>query len=257
MTTPTNRPDRWSRGAAGASGAQRAQTPSLSIFSGRSSIGPRTYCFESKLRLFPGVTIPLRSMLATTSEQQLLISPLCTAEEASHIGTAPLALIAPSLRHHLHLTTAIARYRPVALWGPPGLAERKPELGRVYMFGIDAWPYDDQLEFVIINGAPKRNEVVLFHRASRTIYTADLFSHIREPEGWLAPLAFRMMGIHRRFATAKLWRRWVTDRAAFARSIDEILAWDFDRIVVAHGEVIEHYARARFEAALREVHLFA
>jgi hypothetical protein len=196
-------------------------------------------------------------MLVATSEQQLLISPVCTAEEASQIGTEPLAVIAPNLLHHLHLATAIERYRPVALWGPPGLAERKPELGRVYMFGIDAWPYDDLLEFVIIDGAPMRNEVVFFHPASRTLYTADLFFHIREPEGWLAPLAFRMMGIYRRFATAKMWRRWVIDRTAFMRSIDEILTWDFDRIVMAHGDVIDRDAREQFEAALREVHLFA
>lgn len=257
MTTPTNRFDRGRAGAGRAPGDPRAQAPSSSVFSRRWSIGSQTFCFDSKLRLLPGLTIPLRSMLVATREQQLLISPVCTAEEASQIGVEPLALIAPSLLHHRHLAAAIERYRPVALWGPPGLAERKPELGRVYMFGIDAWPYDDQLEFVVIEGAPKRNEVVLFHRASRTIYTADLFFHIREPEGRLAPLAFRMMGIHRRFAAARMWRRWITDRTAFTRSIDEILAWDFERIVIAHGDVVEHDARARFVAALRERHLIA
>jgi hypothetical protein len=108
---------------------------------------------------------------------------------------------------------------------------------------------------VVVEGAPKRNEVVFFHKPSRTIYTADLFFNIREPEGFLTPLTFRAMGIHRRFATAKMWRRWVIDRAGFARSIDKILAWDFDRIVVAHGDVVDQHARVQFEAALRELGL--
>jgi hypothetical protein len=157
--------------------------------------------------------------------------------------------------HHRHLEATIARYRPVALWGPPGLAARCPELGPIHVLGVDPWPHDDQLAFVVVEGAPRRNEVVFFHKPSRTIYTADLFFNIREPEGFLTPLSFRVMGIYRRFATAKMWRRWITDRAAFARSIEKILAWDFDRIVVAHGDAVDQNARILFEAALRELDL--
>jgi hypothetical protein len=208
--------------------------------------------FDSKLALLPGVTLPLRSMLVTGHAQQMLISPVATAEEAAQIGGARLTVVAPSLLHHLHLRAATERYRPSALWGPPGLAEKKPELGPIFTFGVDPWPHGDLLAFVVVEGAPKRNEVVFFHPPSRTIYTADLFFHVLEPEGFLTPLAFRMMGIYRRFAVAKMWRRWVTDKAAFVRSIDQILAWDFDRIVVAHGASVEDHARDRFERALRE-----
>lgn len=211
--------------------------------------------FDSKLKLLPGVTIPLRAMKVTTVDRQILISPVATAEEASEIDTAPLTVVAPSLLHHIHLEATIERYRPVALWGPPGLAEKVPDLGPMHVFGEDPWPHADQLEFVVIEGAPKRNEVVFFHKASRTIYTADLFFNIREPEGFLTPLTFRMMGIYKRFAAAKMWRRWVADRAAFQRSIEQVLAWDFQRIVVAHGAPIEQDAKVQFEAALRELQL--
>jgi hypothetical protein len=211
--------------------------------------------FDSKLKLLPGVTIPLRAMKVTTVDRQILISPVATAEEASEIDTTPLTVVAPSLLHHLHLEAAIERYRPVALWGPPGLAEKVPDLGPMHVFGEDPWPHADQLEVVVIEGAPKRNEVVFFHKASRTIYTADLFFNIREPEGFLTPLTFRMMGIYKRFGAAKMWRRWVSDRAAFQRSIEQILAWDFERIVVAHGAPVERDAKVQFEAALRELEL--
>ena len=222
--------------------------------SARPSAPSRTYCFDSTSRLFPGVTIPLRSMLVAGGAQQILISPVGTPEEAAHIG-APLVLVASSLRHHRHFAAAIERYRPVELWGPPGLAEARPELGPVHVFGVDPWPYGDQLELVVIEGAPKCNEVVFFHSSSHTIYTTDLFWHVADPEGLLAPLVFRMMGIYRRFATAKMWRWWITDRAAFARSIEDVLGWDFTRIVVAHGDVVDQDARDQFESALRELEL--
>jgi hypothetical protein len=211
--------------------------------------------FDSTLKLLPGVTIPLRAMKVSTVDRQILISPIGTAEEAAEIDVAPLTVVAPSLLHHLHLETAIERYRPVALWGPPGLAEKVPDLGPMHVFGEDPWPHADQLEFVIVEGAPKRNEVVFFHKASKTIYTADLFFNIREPQGLLTPLTFRLMGIYKRFAAAKMWRRWVTDRIAFQRSIEQILAWDFERIVVAHGDPVERDAHVQFEAALRELEL--
>lgn len=255
MTTPnSNSSHRLSHGGDAPPGDSEARAPRSSAFFARSIIDSRTYYFDAKLRLLPGVTIPSRSMLVAASKQQILISPVGTPEETAQVD-APVIVVAPSLLQPRHLAAAAERYRPVALWGPPGLAEHKPELGPMHVLGLDAWPYSDQLEFVVVEGAPKCNEVVFFHRASRTIYTANLFCNICEPEGLLAPLAFRVMGVYRRFATAKLWRRWVTDRVAFARSIDEILRWNFDRIVVAHGDVVDQDARAQFVAALRELHL--
>ena len=37
------------------------------------------------------------------------------------------------------------------------------------------------------------------------------------------------------------------DRAAFRRSLDRVLAWPFERVVVAHGSVKERGGRAELE----------
>jgi hypothetical protein len=250
MTTPY----RTQASSQGTSRDLRAQALTPTELRTQAAASAASY-FDSKLKLLPGVTIPLRAMMVGNGERQILISPVGTAAEASEVEGAPLTVVAPSLLHHLHLETAIERYRPVALWGPPGLAEKHPDLGPVHVLGEDPWPHADQLEFVIVEGAPKRNEVVFFHRASKTIYTADLFFNIQEPEGFLTPLTFRLMGIYRRFGAAKMWRHWVTDKPAFQRSIDQILAWDFERIVVAHGEIVTQNARQLFVDSLRELGL--
>jgi hypothetical protein len=42
----------------------------------------------------------------------------------------------------------------------------------------------------------------------------------------------------------------IRDQAAFARSIDELMRRDFDRLIVGHGEIIESGARERLREAL-------
>jgi hypothetical protein len=213
--------------------------------------------FESEMRMIPGVHVGLRSFYTEVRGHGVLVSPVGTSEEEMVVTQRPVALVAPSLLHHLHLRHAIERYQPDALWGPPGLAAKCPDLGGVHVFGRDRWPFAPELDFALIEGAPLRNEIVLFHAPSRTIYTADLVFNVHAPHGLLTPLAFRAMGIYKRFAVSRMWRSWVKDKPAFLRSIDRVLAWDFDRIVMAHGEVVEHEGPAKLVRALRDVGLYA
>jgi hypothetical protein len=39
------------------------------------------------------------------------------------------------------------------------------------------------------------------------------------------------------------------DRGGVGRSIDRILAWDFDRVIVTHGEILETGGHARMRDA--------
>ncbi len=208
--------------------------------------------FTSDLKMLPGVHLPLRSMLVTSGSDTLLVSPVGTGDELSAVGAREVTLVAPSLLHSKHIGTARAALTTTSLWGPRGFAEKHPELGPVNTFDVDPWPHAATLPYVVIGGVPLRNEVVFFHRATRTIYTADLVFNIRESAGLLSPLAFRVMGIHQRFAIARMWKLWIKDHAAFKRSIEAVLAWDFDRIAMAHGEILEMNARDRLIGALRE-----
>jgi hypothetical protein len=50
----------------------------------------------------------------------------------------------------------------------------------------------------------------------------------------------------------RIFRRIIRDRSALRNSIDQILRWDFDRIIVTHGEVLESGG----PRALREAYVF-
>lgn len=80
---------------------------------------------------------------------------------------------------------------------------------------------------------------MLLHRPSRTLICADLLFHFPRAEGWLTRLYLRASGGLGRPAQTRVLRAAIRDRPAARASIDRILDLDFDRIVMAHGAVIE------------------
>lgn len=207
--------------------------------------------FTSELRILPGVVIPLHSMLVETPTKAVLVSPVGTRAELAACEGKQTILVEPSLLHHKRLAKAVQRIEPTELWGPEGFADKLPEFKDARVFGRDPWPHDDVLSFALIDGVPKRNEVVFFHHPSRTLYTADLAFAIMHPKGALAPLALRALGVYKQFAVPKMWNRWVKDLGAFHKSIDRVLSWPIENIAMAHGDMMMGNAREKLFAALR------
>ena len=50
-------------------------------------------------------------------------------------------------------------------------------------------------------------------------------------------------------APSRLFRSTIRDRAAARASIDRILAWDFDRILLPHGRIVESGGHPLFQEA--------
>jgi hypothetical protein len=63
---------------------------------------------------------------------------------------------------------------------------------------------------------------------------------------------WRWMGIHHRPGVPPEVRVAFRDRAAARRSIEAILAWEFDRVLISHGHPLETGGRE----ALREAYRF-
>jgi hypothetical protein len=57
-------------------------------------------------------------------------------------------------------------------------------------------------------------------------------------------LLFRFAGAYPGVRASRLFRALIRDRQAFLRSLDRILACDFDRVVMSHGSIIEQGGKA-------------
>jgi hypothetical protein len=108
----------------------------------------------------------------------------------------------------------------------------------------------DALRLLRIAGTPYMGEHVLFHQPSRSLVVSDLMFNVHACRGVGMELFFRCVGVWKRTAQSRFWRFLVRDRAAAATSAARVLDWDFERVVVAHGTVVEDDARARARQAL-------
>jgi len=106
----------------------------------------------------------------------------------------------------------------------------------------------DQLYF---RGRPFENEVVFFHRASRSLLLCDLAFNFGPRAPLVTRLVMTLMGGYGRFRPTRLDPLLIRDRRAARRSLEQILAWDFDRVIIAHGEVLEHGGRDALRAGYR------
>ena len=166
-------------------------------------------------------------------------------------GLGPVRhVIAPNRFHHLFVEDYLRAYAQARFYAAPGLAEKRRDLRFDAVLGDEAPPaWADELDQLLIRGIPRFNEVVFHHRASRTLILTDLLFNIQEESPFSLRAVTRIAGVYGRPSMAPDMRRFqIKDRPAFAHSIERLLAWDVERIVLAHGRVIAGDGRQ----ALRE-----
>jgi hypothetical protein len=153
-------------------------------------------------------------------------------------------VVAPNRMHHLYAGDALRAYPGARLWVAPGLERKRPDLPFEAVLGDEApEPWRGQLDQTFFRGRPYENEVVFCHRKSRTLLLCDLAFHFGPssppPTRWL----MKLLRSYGRFGPSTLDPLLIRDRRAARESLERILAWDFDRVVVAHGDVLESGGR--------------
>jgi hypothetical protein len=130
-------------------------------------------------------------------------------------------------------------YPQARLLGAPGLAAKRKDLAFDGELGDGAdVAYAGTLEQIVARGAPHLSEVVFFHRASRTLLTTDLAFHPtpRSNRGLRVWCKLTRVGA---FGPNQVVRSRSAIANAMRASLDRVLAWDFDRVTVTHGEPLE------------------
>lgn len=102
-----------------------------------------------------------------------------------------------------------------------------------------------------IQGSPEARDTALFHVASRTLILTELVFNFGNDEPVWTELLLRVaVGGHHHPGMSRPYKWGVKDEAAFKQSMAIILGWDFDRVIVGHGDVIETGGKAKLQAAL-------
>ena len=159
-------------------------------------------------------------------------------------------LVASSTFHDLHWPEYFAAYPEARFYCAPGVKEEHPELP-FHEHLTDALPdaWSAEIDQLLVSGMPKVNEFAFLHRPSRTLIVADLLFNLGRNLDLFSGVLFWLFGTYGRIAVSRLFKSFIKDRAVMRRSIDQLLLWDFDRIVVGHGEIITADARQSLERA--------
>lgn len=148
--------------------------------------------------------------------------------------------VAPNRVHHLYAGKLAESYPGVRLWVAPGLDRKRPDLAFEAVLG-DVAPegWRGEVEQVFFRGRPYENEVTFFHRASRTLILCDLAFNFGPRAALSTRLFMKLLRSYGHLGPSKLDPLLIRDRGAARESLQRILAWDFDRVIVAHGEILE------------------
>jgi hypothetical protein len=218
------------------------------------SIAPQLWCAEGEVRFF-GQQLPLRTVVARLGDGSLWVhSPLAwdpaLGAELGQLG-AVRHLVAPNKYHHLWLAQWMEQFPQAATYAAPGLARKRPDLKLAHELGPQApAQWAGEFEQCVFRGLPVLNEVVFFHRASRTLLVTDLVFHIHTAENRTAQCVLWLDDIWKRFGPSRLLRWAMRPRRVPARAdLERMLTWDFERVVMGHGEILESGGREALRRA--------
>jgi hypothetical protein len=167
------------------------------------------------------------------------------------------AIIAPANFHWLHVRSCQRAFPDAETYICPGVDKRAKGLSFDHALGDEApalWA--NELSQVALHGARVMREIAFFHRASRTLILVDLlenFTPATRGTNLFLRVVFRALGMWNRPSPAPEYRFAWGDKARVREGMDRILAWDFERVIVSHGDVITRDARQTVTRAWRQV----
>ncbi len=221
------------------------------------ALAPGLLVVERPFR-YLGVEIGTRATVVTLDSGELLVHSPVRFGEDLRAALAPLGpvrhLVAPNRMHHLALAGWTRAYPGAALHGAPGLPPKRPDLAfATVLDDLAPRAWAGQLEQCLLLGAPRYNEIAFLHRPSGTLVLADALFGWGPEHPPLTRLTSRLIGAYGRGARPHnaLFGE-IVHPAALRESIERVLGWEFDRIVISHGRIVERGGRE----VLRDAYAF-
>ena len=168
-------------------------------------------------------------------------------------------LISPNKIHYAHIGAWQRAYPEAVAWASPGVRERAASQGVDVAFDAElgnepapAWRED--LDQLIFRGSRFMEEVVFFHRKAQTLILADLIENFEAEKvggahGWLMRLAGAAHPDGKAPVDLRLTFFGRKDKAR--ASLERMLAWEPEKVIVAHGRWYERDGTKELRRAFR------
>jgi len=211
------------------------------------------WTLEQPFSMPGGVQLGTRSTIVRLSDQSLWLHSPGPGVRGAYPALRKLGevsqIVAPNAFHHLFLADAGELFPKATLWGPRALRRKQPKLSFSLLEQETPAAWQPVLLSHAVQGL-KLRESVFLHVPSKTLIVTDLLFHLY-PKDLPTRLLTTLMGTRNRLACSKLVKFALEDRQAFRQSLAQILEWDFERLLMAHGQILAQDAKNAFAQAMQ------
>lgn len=163
-------------------------------------------------------------------------------------------VVAPNWFHDLYLRQYRDFYPDAAFWGPALLQRQQRSIINCALDGTTRPSWYAELPYVSLSGLLSFDESVFFHETTRTLIVADLVMNasVGNDAPIVTRLGYRLFGLDGRLRVFPILRWFgVSSRVSLRAAAQQIIAWNPERLIVAHGRPLEEQVTVKLSAALR------
>ncbi len=221
-------------------------------------VGQNIWVAEQPLRFF-GLSVGTRMTVISFKNGELaVISPIKIdseiLEQLKQIGNVK-HIIAPNLFHHLFLSEFKNFYPEAKIYAVSSLKSKRPEIDIDFELDKNKSNFYSQLEYLsftglntfLPSGASPLNEYVFFHPESKTLIVTDIAFYFDENFPLTIKLLSKITGGYKKLRPSFLEQLGTKEKDKVKQSVEKVLAWDFRRVIMAHGSIVEDDGKQQFK----------
>lgn len=205
-----------------------------------------------------GFDYPTRmAVIRLTGSDLFIWSPIALSDglraEVDSLGTVR-HLVAPNSLHHVFIADWKRAYPNASLHAAPGLREKRKDLDFDSELATAPMPqWAGEIDQVLMLGNRITTEVVFFHARSRTVLFTDLLQQFPADRysGWRALVAKWDLMVAPEPSVPRKFRLAFTNRSAARASLQRVLSWPAEKVLMAHGTPVTKDGRAFIGRAFR------
>lgn len=199
---------------------------------------------------FAGCRFNARMTVIRMSDGKLLLHSPCDIDDAlkreiQELGQVSM-IVAPGNYHYLHVLQCKEVFPDAQVYLSLGLDKKQPKLmklpGAKVLYDKDV--LDRDIQHVFLSGNRVINEIVFYHVPSKTLVLTDSIEYIgddsRADTNWFLRAWWVIMRMWNKPKPAPEYQMgwWCKNKQESRGIMQQILSWDFERVIIAHGQNI-------------------
>jgi hypothetical protein len=206
-----------------------------------------------------GLNIGTRmTVIRLANNELVVISPIPVNEtiktQLNEIGIVK-NIISPNLFHYLFASDFKNLYSTATFWAGSGLKIKKPNLpidknlnDKGGIFGNELeYIFFDGMKTITLSGFDSLNEYIFFHSVSQTLILTDTAFNFDDSFPTVTKLVAKIIGGYNNLSPSLLEKIATTEKDKVKKSVEKVLHWDFKRVIMAHGSIIESNGKEKFK----------